>query len=210
MRNFAKLFKDMTKTETVDYLIHYLEDKITLSSPEVDLISSVCKVRQLRKRQHLLQEGDVWKFHAFVSCGFLRTYSIDEKGNEHIMNFSPENHWTGDRASLDSGSASRFNIEAVEDSSVVLITNQNFQDLCNQILQFAILVNSILNKSFVVSQDRIHANISLSAEEKYINFLRKYPDISNRIPQHMIASYLGIRPETLTRIRRDSIKRQRR
>ncbi len=197
----------MTNTEIVDTLIHYLGGKITLSLEEILLVRSVCTVKKLRKKQYLLQEGDVWKYHAFVASGFLRTFSIDEKGNEHIMNFSPENYWSGDRASLSTGAPSKFCIEAIEDSSVVLITDQNFQELCNRIPQLNGLVNAILNKSFIVSQDRIHASISLSAEEKYTHFLNKYPGISNRIPQHMIASYIGVTPETLTRIRRNSLKK---
>ncbi|WP_205529547.1 Crp/Fnr family transcriptional regulator [Taibaiella koreensis] len=197
----------MTNTAIVDILLRYLSDKIILSSPEVDMIRSVCIVKKLRKKQYLLQEGDVWKYHAFVSCGFLRTFSVDDKGNEHIMNFSPENYWAGDRASLSSGNPSRFFIEAIEDSLVVLILDQHFQELCNRIPQLNELVNAILHKSFIVSQDRIHTHIALSAEEKYTYFLEKYPGIANRIPQHMIASYIGVAPETLTRIRRNNVKK---
>jgi CRP-like cAMP-binding protein len=197
----------MLHTEMVDIFIKYLEDKITLSPAESALIRSVSIVKKIRKKQYLLQEGDVWKYHAFVAEGFLRTFSIDDKGNEHIMNFSPENHWSGDRASLSSGSPSEFCIEAIEDTSVVLITDQDFRQLCNQIPQLNALVNAIIQKSFIVSQDRIHANISLPAEEKYTYFLEKFPIIANRIPQHMIASYIGVTPETLTRIRRNNVKR---
>lgn len=197
----------MPHTEIADTLIQYLEDKITLSPAEAALIRSVCTVKKIRKKQYLLQEGDVWKYHAFVAEGFLRTFSIDDKGNEHIMNFSPENHWSGDRASLSSGSPSKFCIEAIEDTSIILITDQHFRELCTRIPQLNNLVNAIIQKSFIVSQDRIHANISLSAEEKYLYFLEKFPTIANRIPQHMIASYIGVTPETLTRIRRNNVKR---
>lgn len=102
------------------------------------------------------------------------------------------------------GKPSRFNIEAIEDTDVVLITKENFDLLCRNIPQLNDLVNAILHKSFVVSQDRIHAGISLSAEEKYEKFLSQYPQIASRVPQHMIASYIGITPETLTRIRRNN------
>lgn len=197
----------MTNTEITDTLIQYLSSKITLSPEEVALIRSVCTVKKLKKKQYLLHEGDVWKYNAFVAAGFLRTFSIDEKGAEHIMNFSPEDYWTGDRASLTTGTPSRFNIDAIEDSSVVLIADQDFQKLCKQIPQLNDLVNAILHKSFIVSQDRIHASISLSAEEKYTHFLHKFPGIANRIPQHMIASYIGVTPETLTRIRRNNLKK---
>ena len=190
-----------------DTFLKYLQDKITLSDEEVELIRSVSILKKLRKRQFLLQEGDVWRYNAFVCSGFLKTFSIDDKGQEHIMNFSPENYWTGDRESLATGNPSRFNIDAIEDAEIILITKENFESICQQIPQLNNLANAILQKSFIVSQNRIHANISLSAEEKYQNFLVKFPSIANRVPQHMIASYIGITPETLTRIRRNAVKK---
>ncbi|MDR6806707.1 CRP-like cAMP-binding protein [Dyadobacter sp. BE34] len=194
----------MNPGTAIDQFIQYLTAKITLSADELAQIRQVAIQKKIRKRQLLLQEGDVWRYNAFVGHGFLRTYSIDNKGNEHILNFSPENYWSGDRESLTTGNPSRFNIEAIEDTDVVLITKENFEQLCRNIPQLNDLVNAILHKSFVVSQDRIHAGISLSAEEKYQKFLNQYPQIANRVPQHMIASYIGITPETLTRIRRSS------
>jgi CRP-like cAMP-binding protein len=185
----------------------YLIDKIQLSPEELKLIESVVTIKRLRKKQFLLQEGDKWKYNAFVNRGFLKTFSIDSSGKEHIMNFSPEDYWTGDRESLLNGTPSKFNIDAIEDSEVILIGKEDFEMLCLKIPQFNSLVNKILQKSFVVSQNRIHANISLSAEDKYQNFLDKFPSIVNRIPQHMIASYIGITPETLTRIRRNAVKK---
>lgn len=195
----------MYHSPVIDTLIRYLTDKIALSVAETDQIAQVCIAKKVRRRQLLSQEGDVWRYNAFVSNGILRTYSIDNKGNEHILNFSPENYWLGDRESLTTGKPSKFNIEALEDSEVVLITKENFDHLCRTIPQLNDLVNAILHKSFIVSQDRIHAGISLSAEEKYQKFLDQHPLIANRVPQHMIASYIGITPETLTRIRRNNV-----
>lgn len=194
----------ISPSPVTDLFIRYLTNKITLSTEETAQIAQVCIPKKIRKRQLLLQEGDVWKYNAFVSNGFLRTYSIDNKGNEHILNFAPKNYWSGDRESLMTGKPSRFNIEAIEDTDVVLITKENFDQLCRSIPHLNDLINAILHKSFVVSQDRIHAGISLSAEEKYQKFLDQYPHIANRIPQHMIASYIGVTPETLTRIRRNN------
>lgn len=185
----------------------YLTDKLQLTPEELQLIASVSVIKNVRKRQYLLQQGDVWKFNAFVCAGFLHTYAIDDKGIKHILNFSPENYWTGDRESLATGEPSKFNIEAIEDSEVLLIEKEPFEMLCRSIPAFNDLVNAVLQKSFVVSQSRIHATISFSAEEKYADFIKKYPSIANRIPQHMIASYIGITPETLTRIRRNAAKK---
>mgnify|MGYP003672705413 CR=1 FL=1 len=186
---------------------NYLQSKIALSDTEIQLIKSVSTIKKLRKRQYLLQEGDTWRFHAFVCSGFVRTYSVSSKGQEHIMNFSPENYWTGDRESLSTEKPSNYNIDAIENSEILLIKKADFDTICSQIPNFNDLVNNILQKSFLVSQNRIHANISLSAEEKYQNFIKKFPTIANRVPQHMIASYLGISPETLSRIRTQATKK---
>ncbi|MDJ1466785.1 Crp/Fnr family transcriptional regulator [Cytophagaceae bacterium DM2B3-1] len=190
-----------------DIFHKYLEEKITLTSEESERIRSFAIIKKLRKRQYLLQEGDVWQYHAFITKGCVRTYSVDDKGNEHVIGFASENWWTGDRESLLSGNPSRFNIDAIEDSEIVLFTNANFELLCSEISAFNNLINSILQRSFVVAQNRIEAALSYTAEEKYLNFVNKYPGFATRIPQSMIASYLGMTPETLSRIRSQITKK---
>jgi CRP-like cAMP-binding protein len=191
----------------IDIFKDYIQKKITISDQEMELILSLCQTKKLRKRQYLLQEGDVWKFNAFVAKGCLRTYTIDDKGNEHIINFATENWWTGDRESLALGQPSIFNIDALEDSQVVLIAKANFERICLEIPAFNQMVNAILQRSFIVAQNRIHMFISLTAEEKYTRFLEKYPHLPIRVPQGMIASYLGITPETLSRIRKQTARK---
>lgn len=190
-----------------DIFLKYLTDKIELSDHEVQLIESVCKPKKLRKKQFLLQEGDIWHYNTFICRGLVKTFSIAENGTEHIINFAPEHYWTGDRESLHNGTPSRLNIDAIEPTELILIDKSDFEKICLEIPQLNQLVNQIIQKSFIVSQSRILANISFTAEEKYQNFLEKYPHIVNRIPQHMIASYIGITPETLTRLRRNMVKK---
>jgi CRP-like cAMP-binding protein len=190
-----------------DVFKKYLSDKVTLTDQDYELIKSVSTTKKLRKKQYLLQEGDVWRFHAFVCSGFVRTFSVDNKGTEHIMNFSPENYWTGDRESLTNETPSTFNIDAIENAEILLIKKADFEMLCKQIPTFNDLINTILQKSLLVAQNRIHTNISLSAEDKYLNFIQKFPSITNRVPLHMIASYLGVSPETISRIRTQAVKK---
>lgn len=185
----------------------YLNGKGSFSDAELKQIESVTTIKKLRKRQYLLQEGDVWKYNAFITKGCVRTYTIDEKGNEHILNFAVENWWTGDRESLFSGKPSVYNIDALEDSQVALITKENFNLLCKEISAFNDMVSLILEKSFIVSQNRIQNFISSTAEEKYLKFLEKFPHLPMRVPQGMIASYLGITAETLSRIRKSMLKK---
>jgi len=179
----------------------YLAGKITLTDEEYAFIKSVSIFKKLRKKQYLLQEGDIWRYNAFVCQGCLRTYRVDDKGLEHILYFSIENWWTGDRESLTTGTPSKSNVDAIEDSVVLLILNEDFEAIKSKIPAFRELTESLIEKSFAASQNRIHSVISQSVEERYLNFINNYPAVAKRVPQHMLASYLGISAETLSRTR---------
>jgi CRP-like cAMP-binding protein len=185
----------------------YLKQKGNFTEAELYTITSAAVIKKVRKRQYLLQEGDVWRYNAFVTQGCLRTYSVDEKGAEHILNFSVENWWVGDRESLQTGKPSAYNIDALEDSEVALLGKEKFDQLCREIPALNEMINAILEKSFRVAQSRIHTFISASAEEKYLTFLDKFPHLAMRVPQSMIASYLGITAETLSRVRKQLVKK---
>src|ERR1700741_1176260 len=133
----------------------YIDDKISLTDEEWSKIRSVSVEKRLRKRQYLLQNGDVWRLHVFVCKGLMRSYIVDTKGAEHIMQFVPENHWTGDRESLTTGNPSTYNIDALEETDLVIITKPDFDELCRTIPAFNELINTILQRSFLVSQQRI-------------------------------------------------------
>jgi CRP-like cAMP-binding protein len=190
-----------------DIFRKYLADRITLTDQEFELIESVMVFKKLRKRQYFLQEGDVCHFSAFVCKGLLRYYYVDNKGQEYIMQFAPENYWTSDRESMASDMPSKYNIDAIEDSEILLLKKEDFEMLRKTIPAFNDFVNETLKKNVLVLQERIHVSISLSAEEKYSNFISKYPAINNRVPLHMIASYLGVSAETLSRVRSQSFKK---
>lgn len=189
-----------------DKLKKYLSEKGDFSDRDFELIESVSTIKRLRKRQYLLQEGDVCKHSSFIIKGLLRAYHVDSKGVEHIVQFAPENHWTGDRESLQSGLPSKLNIDAIENTQVVMFKQSDLNKIKEEIPSFNKLTFQILNKNVLALENRIYSNITLSTEEKYNRFLELYPDLIHRIPQHMIASYIGVSPETLSRIRSNSAK----
>ena len=184
-----------------EFFSSYLKEKANLTDDELNQVRIVTVNRKLRKRQYLLQEGDVCHYNCFVVKGCLRNYRVSEDGNEHILRFGVENWWVSDPESYNNGTRSKNNIDALEDSELLLIEKQDFNNLLNNIPNFKDFIYNLKAKSFVASQNRIMSNISDTAEEKYSNFIKAYPDIFNRVPLHMIASYLGLSRETLSRIR---------
>ncbi|WCT14263.1 Crp/Fnr family transcriptional regulator [Mucilaginibacter jinjuensis] len=186
----------------LDRFIEYLNAKITLSKEDIELVQFAVKIKTLRKKQFLIQEGDLWPYHVFVCEGLLRSYRVDQNGLEHIVFFAIENWWAGDPESTLSGNPSKNFVEAIEKSVVILIKDDNFNMLKTSIPGFMDFTNSLITRSLVAFQNRIHDNISLSAEARYLNYLSKYPHLANRVPQHMLASFLGITPATLSRVRK--------
>lgn len=184
----------------------YLKENSALTDEELEQIRTVVLHRRLRKRQYLLQEGEVCNFNCFVAKGCLRNYRVSEDGNEHILRFAVETWWLSDQESYNKGTRSKNNIDALEDSEVLLIEKQDFEDLLANIPHFKDFVFNLKARSFDASQNRIMSNISDTAEEKYASFIAMYPDIFNRVPLHMIASYLGLSRETLSRIRNQYAK----
>lgn len=179
----------------------YVLRQAAVSDDEFAILEGYAKFKKLRKKQYLLQEGDVCHYHCFIADGLMRTYAVDDKGNEHIIRFAMRDWWISDRESLLSGQPSKFNIDAIEESNLILFSKEDMDAAMAKLPVFSAMINNILNKSFITSQNRIHEAISSSAEEKYQNFVKRYPEFALRVPQAMIASYLGIKPETLSRLR---------
>ena len=139
---------------------------------------------------------------AFVATGCLRSYVIDAKGKEHIVQFAPENWWLPDTISLMSGTPSQYFIDAVEDSSLLLIDPPSHQRIIERVPGYAASFRTGLQRHAAAKDQRIVSSLSASAEERYQEFLRTYPSIALRVPQWMLASYLGVSPETLSRVRK--------
>lgn len=183
-----------------------LHDKINaivpLTGAEFDYCKTVFIPKKLRKRQYLLQEGDTCKYQAFVEKGLMRSYTIDEKESEHILQLAPEGWWIADLSSYLTGEPSLFTIDALEDTELLLITRPSWEGLMQKIPKLEHYFRILIQNHLIATQKRLMQSLSETAEEKYHRFTQTYPGCVQRVPQHMIASYLGIKRETLSRIRK--------
>jgi CRP-like cAMP-binding protein len=185
-----------------DLILKNIARFIQLTPEETDRFTSVLKPRTLRKRQYLVQAGDVFRYECFVNKGSLRTYHIDNNGQEHIVMFAFEDWWTGDMYSFLSGQPALYNVDALEDAELLLIEKSQLEQLYIDIPKFDRFFRILLQNAYISMQRRISDNMSLTAEERYLNFIDRYPHFEQRLSQKQIASYLGITPESLSRIRR--------
>jgi CRP-like cAMP-binding protein len=175
---------------------------IQLTHEETDYFTSVLQIKRLRKKQYLVQEGDVCRYESFVNKGCLRAYHVDEKGQEHIAQFAIEGWWISDMYSFLTATPARFNVDALEDSKVLCLGKPSLEELYMQVPKFERFFRIILQNAFIAQQQRIINNMSKTAEERYLDFINHYAQLDQRVPQHQVASYLGIAPESLSRIRR--------
>src|SRR4030095_818607 len=176
---------------------------ISINDDELNFCKTLFLPKKLRKRQYLLQEGDVCKYQAFVEKGILRSYRIDEKGTEHILQFALEGWWVADLSSYLTGEPSDFGIQALEDSELLLLSRPSWDTLLQRIPSFERYFRIIIQNHLIATQKRVMQSHTETAEEMYLKFIQAYPACIQRIPQHMIASYLGISRETLSRLRKN-------
>jgi CRP-like cAMP-binding protein len=193
----------------LESFIKYINSYTTapLTEGEIDLIQDFFIPKKFRKRQYFLQEGEVCKYTAFIIKGAMRQYRVDDKGEEHIIKLFIENWWASDRESLMNKTPSIYFIDAWEDTEVLLVTKTDLGDLVDRIHTLSEWLRKLDTNFAAASQRRINAAISLSAEERYYDLEKTNPAFLQRFPQHIIASYLGINRETLSRIRSRGFKK---
>lgn len=188
-----------------DLIFQNIAKHIQLTEEEKNIFTSFIKPRKIRKKQYLLQAGEVSRFENFVTKGLLRAYTVDGKGQEHIAMFAMEGWWISDLYSFLTETPATQYIDALEDTEVLSIEKADLEKLYLEVPKFDRLFRKLLQNAFVANQQRILAGISQTAEEQYLAFIKKYPTLEQRIPQHQIASFLGITPETISRIRRNQV-----
>jgi len=177
-----------------------------MSEEEFNLGTTFFAPKKLRKRQYVLQAGDVCKWLVFIERGCLRLYSIDDLGKEHVLRFGIEGWWMTDLESFQGLKPSAANIDALEDSELLLIGPESLQKLSDTVPIWDRYFRVIIDNEFKAAMARISDFVGASAEDRYLNFLDLYPDLFQRIPLHQIASYLGVTPQTLSRIRKQLSK----
>ncbi|EJF07905.1 MULTISPECIES: Crp/Fnr family transcriptional regulator [Pontibacter] len=183
-------------------------EKVPLTLEEQEQIKTYLTPKKLRKRQYLLQDGDVCKSIAFVEKGALRAYTVDENMNEHIIQFAIEGWTISDLFSYLTAEPATYTIDALEDAELVLITRAAHDELLKTQPKYETYIRLLITGAYIALQRRLTSNISLPAEERYTRFTETYPDIAQRVPQHMIASYMGLTPETLSRVRKKMAERR--
>jgi len=189
-------------------LIHYIGkySAIPLTEMEIDMIKEIFVPKKIRKRQYFLQEGELCKYGAFIVKGAMCQYTVDDKGVEHIVRLFIENWWVTDRESFLRLTPSAYNIDAWEDCDVLLLTRSDFANRLPSIPAW----NETMRKAddnFAIAIQKRMASMSLSPEQRYKELINTYPEFLQRFPQHIIASYLGISRETLSRARSHGLKK---
>ena len=185
-----------------EVLRSHIAKYIDLSQEEFTHCTTLFIPKKVRKKAFLLQEGDVCKHIAFVGKGCLFAYTVDLKGDEHVVQFAVESWWISDMYSYLTGEPATYHIQALEDSEVFLLDRTAREQLSTDIPKFERFFRLLLQNNYIATHRRITASLGMSVKEQYLQFVKKYPAIAQRVPQRHIASYLGITPEALSRIRK--------
>ena len=192
----------------IEPLLNYIEKYIQLSEEEVSILRSKIVSRKYLKGQYIVQQGDICKSVNFIISGCTKTFYMDLEGQEHIVMFSIEDWWTSDLGSFITQTPADFNVQCIESTQLIQFTYDNLEELYKEIPKFERLFRKIVERAFAASQKRIIRNFSLTAKERYQIFKKTKPKIDQRVPQYMIASYLGVTKEFLSKIKSQIIQSQ--
>jgi CRP-like cAMP-binding protein len=185
----------------------YVSRCVSLSAAEFEKFNAILEYKVIPKKTMLLQAGQVCNFEAYLIKGCIREYYIDSKGAEVILQFAIEDWWVSDIASFQDQTASNMYIETLEDCELLVLSRQSKEELLTQVPKLERMFRLMIQRHLSVIQSRLFKTITHTAIEKYLEFIKRYPTIPQRVPQHYIASYLGISPEFLSKLRTRHLKK---
>ena len=190
----------MNYRESHTLILNNIARFIDLTELEKQKYLSLLTEITVKKKSFLMQAGDVTKYEYFITKGCLKVYTLDEDGAPHISMFAIEDYWTGDMASFMTKEPTHYFIEATEDSELLGISRTNYESLFQEIPKFERFYRILYQRSLISYVRRSNNGISLSAEERYIEFKNKYPKIVNKVTQKDLAGYIGITPEFMSKV----------
>ena len=185
-----------------DALFKSFSKYISLTAEEEEIIRSLFKPKKFRKHQYILQPGDISRFETFIVSGLTRTYEVDDKGQEHVLQFGMEDWWVGDMYSYLTEKPTDLCIDCLEDTEILQVSKANHEILYSKVPKLERFFRILVQNAYVASMNRISSSLMKPGWERYTEFIAKYPLIDQRVPNHQIASYLGLTPQSLSRIRR--------
>lgn len=187
----------------ISHLISHIKETVNLGPEDEKKVYDFFQTRNLKKKEVLLFAGDISSHMQYISSGCLRAYYMDQEAKEHIIQFGIEGWWVNDLYSYLTNTPAKQFIQALEKTSVVQIHKDNLNQLYDEVPAIERFFRIKFEKAYVALQDRTINSMSRPAEERYLDFRTQYRDIEQRVPQYMIASYLGITPEFLSRLRKN-------
>ena len=190
-----------TSMEATNLILNNISGYIHLNEAEKEFFVSMLKPINLKRKQMLLKTGEICRYSSFVVQGCLRGYSVDENGYEHVLNFAPRNWWIADMYSLITQKPGVLNIEALEDTEILTLSKIHQEELYVKVPVFERFFRIIIENSLVSYQQRLLDNLSLTAEERYNNFCKRYPTLITALPSKQIASYIGVTPEFFSKMK---------
>ena len=200
---------NITSADAYEQLFVYIRGKVKLTEEDEAPIRDRFHLRKLSKKQFFLQEGQKAIEHAFVVKGCMRVYYQDQKLQEHVLYFGFKDWWVGDLGSFDDESPTRLNIQAMDDTWLLVFDRKGIEELFLLVPALESLFRKMAQRTLSVLQKRLFLTVSASAEERYLALLERYPSIEQLVPQYQIASYLGIMPESLSRLKKQMISKVR-
>ncbi|CAH0997473.1 hypothetical protein EMA8858_03606 [Emticicia aquatica] len=187
---------------------NYISKFVNLTAEELSVVKACMQLREIPKKTMLLNAGDICNFEAYVLKGCIREYFIDHKGQELTLEFAVEDWWVSDITSFENQTPSIMYIETLEDCEILVLSRASKDELLARVPKLERMFRLMIQRHLSVLQKRLFSTVSYTAMDKFEEFLKRYPSLPQRVPQHFIASYLGITPEFLSKLRKRQMKQK--